>query len=204
MQNPSDYSIRFAAAMREAGKTPHDMAAALGVSYQAVMKVTKGTSKMLRADHNAVAARFLGVSSEWLATGKGAQRIPQMAETFPSGGAPLAELSSSPYNPIPTFVWGDELESVRGEFRIAAPDDAMAPRVRAQQMVVFSAGVDPRPGDGVLVVDAGGVQYFRQYQQRRPGHWQAVADNPAFQPLDSAQDGLRVLAVLIAVEARWA
>lgn len=71
----NDYSSRFASAMRQAGKTEHDVAEAVGITYQAVKKVLNGTSKMLRADNNVAAARLFGVSSEWLATGKGSRTV---------------------------------------------------------------------------------------------------------------------------------
>lgn len=75
MPGPTDYASRFNDAMRAAGKTEHDVAEALGITYQAVKKILNGTSKMLRADNNVVAARLFGVSSEWLATGKGSRNI---------------------------------------------------------------------------------------------------------------------------------
>ena len=57
--------------MRLSGTNPKSLAAELRVSYQAVMKVIVGSTKMLKADHNVMAARVMGVDSEWLATGAG-------------------------------------------------------------------------------------------------------------------------------------
>lgn len=88
-------------------------------------------------------------------------------------------------------------------FRVAAPDDSMAPRVRAGEVLEFQTGLPPRPGDGVLVQDDAGHFYFRLYRERRPGHWEAHAISDAYQALDSQRDGLRVLAVLTAVYQRW-
>lgn len=70
-----DYASRFTSAMRQAGKTEHDVATALGITYQAVKKVMSGTTKMLRADNNVAAARLFGVNSEWLATGRGSRTV---------------------------------------------------------------------------------------------------------------------------------
>lgn len=61
----------------------------------------------------------------------------------------------------------------------------------------------PRAGDGVLVRDDDGNHFFRIYRERRPGHWEAAALNPAFQALNSERDGLHVLAVMTAVFQRW-
>lgn len=71
MVAPSEYKDRFEMAMRQAGKDARDIAKDLGVSYQAVMKVLAGTTKMLKADNNSVAAKAMGVDADWLATGNG-------------------------------------------------------------------------------------------------------------------------------------
>lgn len=88
-------------------------------------------------------------------------------------------------------------------YRVAVPDDAMAPRVRAGQIVEFERDAPARPGDGVLVLDSDGRPYFRVFRERRPGHWQAHPMNDAYSPLDSIADGLEVVGVLTAVFARW-
>lgn len=88
-------------------------------------------------------------------------------------------------------------------FRVALPDDAMAPRVRAGQVVELERSTTPRPGDGVLVQDSAGHCYFRLYRAGRPGRWEAYPLNEAYETLDSERDGLLVLAVLVAVQGRW-
>ena len=50
---------------------------------------------------------------------------------------------------------------------------------------------------------AGGGVHFRVYRAGRLGMWEAHANNPDYQPLLSDRDGLKVLAVLTAVEGRW-
>lgn len=71
MIETSDYKDRFVWAMVEAGKDAHAVADHLRISYQAVMKVLSGGSRRMAADNNARAAKFLGVSADWLATGAG-------------------------------------------------------------------------------------------------------------------------------------
>lgn len=71
MVQRTDYKDRIVEAMARANVDPKQLSKAVGISYQAVMKLLAGTSKMMRADNNVVAARFLGVDSEWLATGEG-------------------------------------------------------------------------------------------------------------------------------------
>lgn len=115
------------------------------------------------------------------------------------------QLRLPPVTVVPTIQWGDLMKIRLPEtFRITAPDDSMAPKVRLGKVLIFSSGEAPKAGDGVLVSDADGNCHFRQYRTGRAGTWQAFALNEAFQELDSRRDGLTVLAVLVAEEGRWA
>lgn len=108
---------------------------------------------------------------------------------------------------IPTIKWEDLMEQrerLPEKFESTAPDDSMAPRVREGQMVTFQRGLEPRAGDGVLVADRDGHFYLRVYRMRKPGHWTAQPLNDAYEELDSAADGLEVVAVVVGVQARWA
>jgi hypothetical protein len=86
-------------------------------------------------------------------------------------------------------------------FKVAAPDDSMAPRLKAGQVAEFEVGLDPRPGDGVLVLDAEGEPCIRRCRRVRGG-WEAYAedgDNHLPFPIGTNQ----LLAVLVGVHARW-
>lgn len=69
-----EYKDRFAEAMKLAGVAEHQVAAALGISYQAVKKVLAGTTSALTASNNSVAATYMKVDADWLATGLGTAR----------------------------------------------------------------------------------------------------------------------------------
>ena len=79
------YAARLQEAMRAAGRDLADTASVgwlaeqLSVSYQAAKKALSGDTKSLTAENNVKAARVLGVSSEWLATGEG----PRTGAGFP-------------------------------------------------------------------------------------------------------------------------
>lgn len=88
-------------------------------------------------------------------------------------------------------------------FRICIEDNSMEPRVKPGAWVHFNSREKARPGDGVLVRDRTGRVHFRVYRAGRPGHWLAYAENEDYDPLESERDQLEVLAVLMAVEARW-
>lgn len=68
-----NYADRLKLAMQH--RTPpaqrKDLAAALGISVQALGLVLRGESKSLTAENNAAAAKYLGVNPTWLATNEG-------------------------------------------------------------------------------------------------------------------------------------
>lgn len=69
-----EYKDRFAYAMELAGKSAHDIAKDLDVTYQAIKKILNGGTKMPRADHSAKAALAMDVDHVWLSTGVGLAR----------------------------------------------------------------------------------------------------------------------------------
>lgn len=68
------YLERLAWAMTQANVTALELSKVLGVSKLAVRKILDGRSGAFTAYNNAVAARFLQVNSDWLATGEGDPR----------------------------------------------------------------------------------------------------------------------------------
>ena len=86
-------------------------------------------------------------------------------------------------------------------FKVAAPDDSMAPRLKVGQIVEFEVGLELRPGDGVLVRDPEGTPCIRRCRRVR-GEWEAYAeDGDNHLPFPFGSDQL--LAVLVGVHARW-
>jgi plasmid maintenance system antidote protein VapI len=65
------YAERLAQAMKHAQVDNKMLAEALDVHTNAIKKVLAGQSKAFSAKNNAKAARYLGVSSDWLALGEG-------------------------------------------------------------------------------------------------------------------------------------
>lgn len=119
-------------------------------------------------------------------------------------GAVAQLLSYPPTQHSPLIDWKEIMQTdLPARFRVAMPDDSMAPRLRAGQVVELDRTEAPRPGDGVLVRDAGGALYLRAYRAGRQGQWQAYPVNEAYQPLESDRDSLTVVAVLVAVQGRW-
>ena len=69
-----DYTHRLLDAMSAAEVDAPALVEALGITYQAVKKAVKGTTKMLDAANNSKAAKLLNVNPDWLATGDGPRR----------------------------------------------------------------------------------------------------------------------------------
>lgn len=67
-----EYSERLKTAMEARSVSVSQLAAGMGVSYQAVKRVLDGLSKAFSAANNTRAAATLRISPDWLATGTGA------------------------------------------------------------------------------------------------------------------------------------
>ena len=65
------FDERLREALQASGVTRAALAKALGVTHQAVAQALSGNTKGFTAINNALAAKVLGVSPLWLATGKG-------------------------------------------------------------------------------------------------------------------------------------
>lgn len=95
-------------------------------------------------------------------------------------------------------------EDLPQEFETELPDNAMAPDAPRGARCMFVTGVQPEPGDWVLLRDQAGALYCRAYVLSRPGQWEAHALNPAFLPLHADRDGLQVVAVFDGMRGRKA
>jgi len=67
------YWSRLKPLMDEKSISKQALADAIGVSFQAIAKVEAGGS--LGSKNNIIAAKYFGVSSDWLATGKGEKKV---------------------------------------------------------------------------------------------------------------------------------
>lgn len=67
----SNFSGRLAVAMTMAQASRRALADAVGISVAAVSLVLSGQTSQMTAENTARAARYLGISMHWLATGEG-------------------------------------------------------------------------------------------------------------------------------------
>lgn len=111
---------------------------------------------------------------------------------------PMIDPITIPWESIVSFMLSQPLPAL---FKVVIEDDAMAPEFPRGCVVTFSTEEgQPRAKDAVLVVDADGALYFREYQVGRGARWQAVALSSGYQPLSSEADGLKVVAISM---GRW-
>lgn len=97
----------------------------------------------------------------------------------------------------PSHTWGDIVPAdLPAAFSVELPDDSMAPDLPRGTVITFATATAAESGDGILLTDKDGSLYFRQYRARTATAWQAVAKNPAYLPLDSAADGLTLVAIV--------
>lgn len=192
---------RIKAARKFRELSQQDLAKLAGVSNGTIGNVETNARK--KPYELSAIARALRTNLDWLERGVGSPPWEELQSHASRGGAlpPIAQqlsVATAMIGPT-TIEWESIMSSVLPHlFRVTLPDDAMAPEYRRGTSVVFSTQEGPpRPDDVVLVADADDNAFFRVYQERRPGHWQAVALASGYQPLDSSADGLRVLAIAV-------
>lgn len=178
------------------GLNQQELADRAGLKQPDVSKIERGL--ILKTTAIARLSAVLAVPSYWLEMGEGPEPdwdgIPSFEGGQPHGVSFLGNMIEPPTYEMESIM-SAELPAM---FKVALTDDAMAPEYPKGVIVLLSTQEGaPRAGDAVLVSDDAGNAFFRSYEVRRPGHWQAVALNRSYQPLDSAADGLTVLAICV-------
>lgn len=156
--------------------------------------------------------------SGWVRTGRISKtKIAKVAEFFsvpvsyliPS--APTAPLITGDIETLYAFTvpsittWEDLMRTrpITGVIRFRLADDALGDKLpRGTEVVMAADGSKPEPGQVILVEDAQGHLYVRRYAEGRNGKWQAIAGNPAYPNLDSVEDKLSLIAVIMWVNGK--
>lgn len=209
----SAFGLRMFLSRKSAGLTQMQVRKHLGISQGTI-----SDAELMGQSSGKVAefAALYRVDAVWLATGEGpapawwdkAQDEDWTPEQHALAGMDTPSVahhvSHHKFEDAPvTIAWGSILtEPLKSEFQTVMPDASMEPDVPRGARVIFITGTEPVPGDWVLCSDNESNLYLREMRQHRPGRWNAHALNPAFLPLDSELDGLRVVAVFDGVRGR--
>lgn len=174
-----EYAERLNVALKARNTSISQLAAGMGVSYQAVKRVLDGLSKAFSAANNTKAAAFLRINPDWLATGEG-----EMESTFDANTRP-APMGMRSYPVISCvqagalreitvpYVAGDGFDVEFGDddasrwaFFLEIDGDSMLPDFRPGDRVLIDPEVSPRPGDFVAARNTKQEATFKKYRVR--------------------------------------
>lgn len=173
-----DYSERLKLALRQSGYTTQHLADALGISYQACKKALDGKTKAFSAANNQKAANFLGVSSEWLATGDspptlvnrnvvaaqmGTTQVPLISYVHAGHWTGVGDLFQA--NDEHEWLMTD-LDLSGNAFALEIKGDSMLPEFRPGDRVIIDPAVAPQPGDCVVAKNGEDEATFKKYRPR--------------------------------------
>lgn len=105
-------------------------------------------------------------------------------------------LSLVPFQDPPTISWERVLsgELLPPLFKLAMPDDALAPRTPRGTVYIFSTEGAPEDGDVVLVKAANGKPCMRLHFDGVGGDWEVRSRDAAHPPMQRVRDGVERLA----------
>ncbi len=174
-----DYSERLKLALKQSGMTVQMLADGLGISYQAAKKAVDGKTRAFTAQNNQRAAKLLGVSAEWLATGDGAPGAAKQAELVPAAiGATRIPLISYVQagvwtGVVDTYEPGDadeflltDLDLSGNAFALEIKGESMLPEFKPGDRVIIDPAIAPAPGDFVVAKNGEEEATFKKYRPR--------------------------------------
>lgn len=176
-----------------------DIARACKVKSPSVADWLNGKTKSLKPEPARLAAALFGCDQNWIGQGVGQPNWKTTIWQSPKGGPHVEGAGSegaldhllSQVKPMVeprTVIWETILtETLPSQFKLALPDDALAPAYPTGSLFIWSTTKAPRVGSVVLVRDSFGQPHARRYGQgRAPGQWVAEATGPGFVPFDGA------------------
>lgn len=192
MEDDSSNLVDFPARLRRAIKSygnANALAKAAGLSEGVLRKWVQGKSEPTR-DRLVTIADIAGVRIEWLATGRGPEKI------GPEAGLPLLEgYFTLPWLDDPGSVTGHDapiaflqatgtealLNRNRNDLTLMRiPDDSMEPMVALASVAVVDTSEAKAPRDGIYALRVGENRIVRRLQTLPSGEIEVSADNPAF------------------------
>lgn len=187
------YGARLKIAMDRQKVSVSSLAQGIKLSYQAVKRVLDGNSKAFTAENNVKAADYLGVSSDWLATGRGPIDVTACA----NGRDANVRTHSLADSPLELAA----LSAANTVFEVDVVDEAMVPEFKVRDRVRVDPTATAGPGSYVVAV-AGGQLLLRKLRvlslsNEGPAACELVPLNQDFPIVPSAQVPIKLLGVVV-------
>jgi len=164
-----EYRDRLSAAMQAANVSASKLAEGLNTSYQAVKKVIDGKSSAFNAANNALAARLLGVSSDWLALGEGDMKSGVVAAPQPSPW-PFSTIPEDQVRKLPP----SQLNALQGAMALAIAQMNIGITVAPGPVTAAPASVSRSHAPGGLVdMDTADDPFPMRIPGLPPAPWEA-------------------------------
>lgn len=204
----SDLSSRLSDLLAQKNLSMNAFAKIVGVSQPAISDII---NRKTRSPKNIVdIARALGVSAEWLESGKGEQSInllPVSAEQDNEHSHRIDVLDAeahagsdgfinADYPEIVQSIWLSDLgvsqilgrRSANGISIIKVPTDSMMPTISPRDLVFIDTNVNAFTTDGIYVFKLNGKSFIKRLQLLPSGVLQATSDNTNYRPFEITEE----------------
>lgn len=204
----SDLSTRLSDLLAQKNLSMNAFAKMIGVSQRAIAKIVNGET---RNPKNIIdIASALGVSAEWLKTGKGnqPQGVPVVAIESDVDHAHRIDMLdaeahagedgfiNADYPEIVQSIWLSDLgvsqilgrKSANGISIIKVPTDSMMPTISPRDLVFIDTNVNAFTTDGIYVFKLNGKSFIKRLQMLPSGVLQATSDNTNYLPFEITEE----------------
>lgn len=183
------WNERLVESMSAAGISGGELARRIGVAQPSVFDWTTGATKSLRTNNLVKVADALGVSPDWLATGKGSRELSNVSSAPPLSSVPLISWVAAGF-------WADVIDNNpagqgeaistsyqarRHTFALRVQGDSMEPRFPEGCLIIVEPDEQAAPGKFVVVrqngdseatfkqlIQDGGTLYLKPLNARYP------------------------------------
>lgn len=187
--------------------TQERLAELAGMRQPDITKIEKGLIQ--KTTGIARLAASLRVPPEWLELGEGDEpdwsAIPNQDETLRDQLAQTmsyrqAKVAPQPWGELTLKAQSDDLDP---EFWAVLPDDAIRELAPTGTKLKFTTGLQPNPGDAVLLLDPSGRLVVREFRENLAEGWEGHAHSDVYARVPGNLEGVRLVAVATGVETRF-
>ena len=209
-------SDRLKQAMAASGIKQADLARACKVKPPSIHGWLNNKSKFLRGENLLLAAKALGVSQTWLATGEGSMHVVAKSSNIAPAAIGRTQIPLIDY--VQAGMWtevsnpyeaGDgseflltDLELSASAFALEIKGNSMAPEFNPGDRVIIDPDVTPQAGDYVVAKNGGEEATFKKYRLR--GHndqgdevFELIPLNEDYAPMRSDQQPIQIVGTMV-------